>query len=352
MTPPGGPPVAGRRRPLAMTVDPDAAVVEGAPSGASLPLLVRRAEGSDVTLAAWAAAHGDRVGQWLPAHGAVLFRGFDVDLDGFGAVARSLAGEPEEYVERSSPRTALGDRVYTATDHPADQPIVLHNENSYQAAFPARLAFCCLQAPVEGGATPVADVRQVLARIPDDIVRRFEELGVAYVRTFGGGLGLPWQEVFQTDSRAVVAEYCEARGIEVDWRSDGRLATRQVRPAVARHPVTGRRAWFNHAAFFNVHSLPEPVRVPLLEQVEEQDLPSHTFFGDGSPIPSEVVGTLLEAYAAEESAVLWQRGDVLLVDNLAAAHGRQPFAGPRQVAVSMAGALTWDQVDARRTEAA
>lgn len=347
-----GPPLAGRRRPVVMTVEADAAVDCGPPDGASLPVRVRRAEGGEVTLAAWASAHGDRVQEWLLKHGAVLFQGFDVDLAAFGAVARSLAGEPEEYLERSSPRTALADRVYTATDHPADQAIVLHTENSYQAGFPARLAFCCLEAPEVGGATPVADVRRVLERIPAPIVERFEELGVAYVRTFGGGLGLPWQEVFQTDSRAAVAEYCEPRGIEVEWRPDGRLTTRQVRPAVARHPLSGRRAWFNHAAFFNVHALPEAVRVPLLEQVAEEDLPNHTFYGDGSSIPPEVVRTLLDAYAAEESAVPWQRGDVMVVDNLAAAHGRQPFAGPRRVAVSMAGVLSWDQVDARRTEAA
>jgi hypothetical protein len=32
----------------------------------------------------------------------------------------------------------------------------------------------------------------------------------------------------------------------------------------------------------------------------------------------------------------WSRGDVLLLDNLLAAHGRKPLAGPRQIVVALA----------------
>lgn len=42
----------------------------------------------------------------------------------------------------------------------------MHNENSYTLTFPGLLMFACLVAPAEGGATPVADCRRVLAELP------------------------------------------------------------------------------------------------------------------------------------------------------------------------------------------
>ena len=278
----------------------------------------------------------------------MLFRGFGVSLDTFGAVARALAGEPAHYRERSSPRTELADRVYTATDHPADQTIPLHNENSYQQSFPAALVFGCLTAAQRGGATPLADTRRVLDRIPAPVLASFAEHGVIYVRNFGAGLGLDWPEVFQTDSREAVDRYCGERGITTEWKPGGGLRTRQVRPAVAVHPVTGDRVWFNHGVFFHAGSLPEELRTALLAQLGTEDLPNHTYYGDGRPIPPDAFDAVAAAYAAERVAVPWAEGDVLLVDNLLAAHGREPFTGARRVAVSMAGSICWDDVDARR----
>lgn len=318
---------------------------DGAPPGLRLPLLLR--PGHDgVDLAGWADAYQDRVRGWLFRYGALLFRGFGVTREDFGAVVRALAGEPQAYMERSSPRTEVGDRIYTATDHPADQPIALHNENSYQRDSVATLVFCCLTAPERGGATTVADTRRILARLDPGVVRAFARHGVRYVRNYGDGVGLPWPEVFQTGSRDGVAAYCRERGVNLEWRPGGGLRTSQVRPALAEHPVTGERVWFNHAVFFHVTSLPPEVRDALLRQFAEEDLPNNTYYGDGRPIEPAVLKHLRDAYRAEQAAVPWQRGDVLLVDNLLAAHGREPFSGPRRVLVGMAGSVCWDDVRA------
>ncbi|GHE27183.1 protein AmbC [Streptosporangium violaceochromogenes] len=320
----------------------------GTPAGRGLPLLLR--PGHDgVDLAEWADAHPRRVRDLLSRHGALLFRGFGVTGEGFGDVVRALAGEPLAYMERSSPRTEVGDRIYTATDHPADQPIALHNENSYRRECVATLVFCCLAAPERGGATTVADTRRVLARLDPQVVRAFARHGVRYVRNYGddhGGVGLSWPEVFQTGNRKEVAAYCRERGIDLEWKPGGGLRTSQVRPAVARHPVTGERVWFNHAAFFHVTSLPPRVRDALLAQFAEEDLPNSTSYGDGRPIEPEVLRCLHDAYRDERVAVPWREGDVMVVDNLLAAHGREPFSGTRRVLVGMAGSLRWDEIRA------
>jgi alpha-ketoglutarate-dependent taurine dioxygenase len=153
---------------------------------------------------------------------------------------------------------------------------------------------------------------------------------------------MTWQEAFQETDRGRVEDYCRAAGIELSWRPNGVLRTRQVRPAVAVHPRTREPVWFNHAVFFHVLSLAPVLREMLLGQVVEADLPSNTYYGDGGPIEPETIAALRDAYAAELVTVPWREGDVLLVDNVLVAHGREPFTGPRRVVVSMAGTLRHD----------
>jgi alpha-ketoglutarate-dependent taurine dioxygenase len=331
-------PVVGGRTPVPLTTKD---LVQ--PTGTLLPYVLRTTEPT-VDPVLWATAERDTLKSLVDTYGAVLLRGFGVTLGTFGDVVRAVAGEPQEYVERSSPRTEVGDRIYTATDHPADQTIHLHNENSYQRQFPATLLFCCVAAPRQGGATPVADCRRVLARIEARVVAEFAGKGVRYVRNYGGGLGMSWQEAFQTGDRGEVERRCRDRGIDFEWLGDERLRTGQVRPAIAVHPRTGERVWFNHAVFFHATSLPAAIAPMLRDQLGADNLPATSCYGDGTPIEPDVMDHLRAAYRAESAEVPWQRGDLLVVDNLLAAHGRQPYSGDRKVVVGMAGPLSWDDV--------
>jgi alpha-ketoglutarate-dependent taurine dioxygenase len=47
------------------------------------------------------------------------------------------------------------------------------------------------------------------------------------------------------------------------------------------------------------------------------------------------VETIRAAIAAETRSFPWQTGDILLVDNMAVAHGRAPYEGERRVLVAM-----------------
>jgi len=273
----------------------------------------------------------------LGERGAILLRGFPIGgVDGFDAVVRALSGPPLTYSERSSPRSTIKGQVYTSTDYPPDEEIFLHNENSYQAAWPLTLYFYCRQAPLTRGATPLADIRRVYRTIDPTIREEFVRRGWMVVRNFHGQFGTAWQQIFNTDDRAAVTAYCGANGIQTEWLDGDHLRTRAVRRAVHTHPVSGETVWFNHATFFHVTTLPADVREGILEMFDPEDLPTNTYYGDGGAIPDEVVAHLRDCYRAATVRFDWQLDDILVVDNMLAAHGREPFTGARQIAVAMA----------------
>ncbi|MGI5531259.1 TauD/TfdA family dioxygenase [Streptomyces syringium] len=308
--------------------------------GRALPALVRASvPGAD--LSAWIRDNRNTVDELAHRAGAVLFRGFEVPgATAFGSVMNALSPHVLQYGERSSPRSEVTTGVYTSTEHPADQHILLHNEQSYTIDWPVRIVFLCERPATRGGRTPIADSRQVLAGLRPETVEKFTRLGVSYVRNYLPGISLSWQEAFQTDRREDVAAYCARADITAEWVSDTHLRTRQTRPAVRTHPVTGERTWFNHAVFFHVTSLPARVTEGLLASLPAEDLPYNTYYGDGTPIEPQTLAEIRAVLEAGTTAFDWQPADVLLVENMLCAHAREPFEGPRRILTAMSDPIS------------
>lgn len=100
-------------------------------------------------------------------------------------------------------------------------------------------------------------------------------------------------------------------GVREEFAARGWLVGNTRRRAVHIHPVTGEAVWFN-------------------------DLPANPCYGDGEPVPDDVRAHLVGCYRAAQRRVAWQHEDVLVVDNMLTAHGREPFTGSRAVVVAAA----------------
>jgi alpha-ketoglutarate-dependent taurine dioxygenase len=272
--------------------------------------------------------------------GAILFRGFEIDnVQKLQAFSRIFVPELLEYKERRSPRTDLGDKVYSSTVHPADQVIHFHNTTSFSHQWPRKIWFCCIVPASWRGFTPLAHCGRVLEHMRSDVRDRFLEHGVLYTRNFHPGIGLSWQNTFNTRERGDVDRYCSENGIQYEWIGE-RLRTAQIRHAAVRHPVTGGLTWFNQAYHFHVTSLPEEVSRTLLDSFPEDQLPRNAYFGNRDPLTPEVLQEIDRCYEAERVEFAWQKGDVVMIDNMLVAHARTTYRGDRLIALTLGDPYT------------
>ncbi len=280
----------------------------------------------------------------LLSSGVLLIRGFAVETtDQFAELVSLLAGSKalREYRGGASPRSPLpGSKapVYNSTEYPAHIELPLHNELSYSADYPKRIAFLCLVEPGAGGETTYADSRRILRAMPPTVRSRFERLGLRYIRNLppGEGGGYSWQDAFRSADPRLVEQRCAASGATAEWLPGDFLRVIQDRPAVATHPQTGEEVWFNQADGFHPSALDEQSYRELQALYGSEDrFRLNVTFGDGSPIDLDALAAIRAVLGEESRPHAWRKGDVLVLDNMLAAHGRRPFTGGRRIATAI-----------------
>lgn len=308
------------------------------PNG-SPPLVIQPAI-DGVSRASWLSKNREWIESRLHEHGAILFRDFNLrGVSEFEDFVRTFGHELLSYNYQSTPRRKVSGNIYTSTEYPAGQTIPLHNEMAYARSWPMKIFFYCETPAADGGETPIADSRRVFARIDPRIRERFIRKQIMYSRNYDEGLDLSWTTVFQTTDRSQVEAYCREAGIDFEWLDGNRLRTRQVCQAAVVHPITGAWVWFNQAHLFHISSLEPSVRAAMSSTYEVHEYPRNAYYGDGSAIEDEVLESIREAYREETIVFPWETGDVLMLDNMLMAHGRQPFMGQRKVVVAMVQAF-------------
>lgn len=289
----------------------------------------------------WVGEHADELRGLLLEHGAVLLTGAPVQGPAELARVRDAFGAtPAVPHEQFATRRDLGDGVYAAHDWAADREMCHHHEQSYAAAYPRLLLMAGGAEPAGGVTLLLGDTRRVLDHLPSAIVEKFRAEGWLLIRNYRPYLGLKWAAAFGVDTPAAVEERCAQRRIEFTWERDGSLRTKQRRAAIVEHPVTGETCWFNDIAFLNQWAVDDSERGVLLKTFGAEGMPLNTFYGDGEPLDEAAFKALLDAYDRTTRRVTLAPGELLLVDNILTAHGREPYTGEWDLAVALADPVT------------
>ncbi len=331
-------------------------------STATLPLRIHPSDLDALHRAAWP----DWAEERLLLHGALLFEGFGLSSpEDFEQMALALDPRLFDQYRGTAPRNARTRYVYSSTELPAHLPIPQHLEMSFLPGAPRKLFFYCQTPPDAHGETPICDFRAVYRSLKPEVREAFEQKGIRHIRNYnppGKSWDIDlsklktWDKVYGTRDPVELCRKCREENQEFELRGDHSLKLINKGPAIKEHPISGEKVWFNHAQVFH----PEG---PVLEAgkiarrqgglkqrmfygflrsfyvltapfLRDEFRGTQVTFGNGEPIPVAHIRHLQDVIWDNMVFFPWKKGDVLMVDNFAVAHGRMPFRGQREVMVA------------------
>mmetsp|Transcript_5340 Transcript_5340/g.10180 ORF Transcript_5340/g.10180 Transcript_5340/m.10180 type:complete len:452 (-) Transcript_5340:120-1475(-) len=319
------------------------------------PLEVKASESDNAQGASYFSKNAEKIKQDLLKHGAIWFRGFDLmkSVQGYREMYEALGFDPcLDPLHSSGLRKFASERdaLYEEVNKPSlrGHYIGLHCESTAKRTA-AYAAFVCFQKATEGGGRfLVADGAAILAELDPKLLQKLYD---RKIRISVSNLDIPpslpgpIKEGIKSLVDVAVAPKFDM-DLEMIYESDGKpgrlQAVESAESPINRHPVTGLPVWFN-----NAHNHARKLRDRRPCGVPEVGM-TEVFYADTmEPLTLEDCNEIKRASEKHIAALSMEPGDVLLVDNYRALHGRDIFQGDRFHAVSW---FTWDDEEWRGNE--
>lgn len=270
----------------------------------------------------------DAVVREIDKNGGVLLLRFGDDCCSAGRVQEIFSTWAQmDYTGGTNDRDAVseGTTVLTVGGEPIHRDLPFHQEMAYATTFPAFVAFACLEAPRTGtgGESTVASAAGVLSRLPEPMQRSLETLSIMHRFTFGDATEAvrPWQDAFDTNDREEAIAKCIASGYDnVKFNDHGGLTCTSTCSSFVEHPRTGKTTFFQTDLGGKWYDGWAPY-----DDLPFERQPYSFAYGDGTQV--EHCKCWEEATKEETWDVAWERGDIMIIDNLVMMHGRRKYEG-------------------------
>ncbi|KIV97664.1 hypothetical protein PV10_01381 [Exophiala mesophila] len=288
----------------------------------------------------------------LAVHGTLLFRGLPIhNAHDFSKFAHAFGYQPHEIIGIVVDRPLLAPNVAPANEAPKEVLIYNHNESPQVPHAPEYIFFYSHKAPEIGGETPISSSLELFHRAKEEIPDFISELSAKGVlskvtyrvdKQYEGGSTLKQafgKNIEDGDDEATrrakieaqIARYGRGKHTTFEWVDESTLVLTHRLPAIRTQPDTHLPTLFTGLAAYwkNVQVNQDATGLARKKAVEQ-------LYGDGTTIPVKYLEAL--AKITDEIRVLhkWQRGDVLVYDNIIAQHGRQPWGGEQSSRVVLA----------------
>jgi len=348
-----------------------------------MPLVIEAKDRKDIQfLQEFLKANSEKLIEDAAKYGALLFRGFEIQSDSdFEKTITSIHGIHgiSEAFMAEHGRERVGDLkyvLYTNTIYKTGGTLYLggfHSENYYSPDVPAFISFCCLKPSTLGGETGLVNLEKVYGQLSDDVKKKLE----ANPYFVDKWLVTDVAERYKIDTKTV-EELCRQFDLPLLGEGEDKLIL-MYKPSVFVNPVTQKKAlainffslptldrslranfmddyqgktWFWHrfvwklpaslfkaienAAVFTIalfHSPKELYQITRSKWKTDKALKklNQKFSKVNSCFSENEIKELARSMRAFYSSTIWQKGDILLVDNRKAAHTGMPGAGPRLV---------------------
>ena len=300
----------------------------------------------------------DTIKNLICEHGAVMFRGFAINGgEGFQKIISLIYDNLANEYKGIAPRANVLQKVFTTTEVSSNIILPPHNEMAYAYKRPGIIAFYCDIEPAIYGETPLYNCETIYQSLSEES-KRILEKGVQYVRRhpkkyskFFPKIGTTWTQSFSTNDKNEVEQSLRASHYDFKWGYHDELSIKTYPPAVLTHPVTRKKcvnlllsnglSEFRTLSMFKKrYSLFVRLCMELLttivvlrgKGISLTKLYDH----DGRKLPYQTTKELHKAFWDSSVIFRWKKDDLLIIDNITAAHGRMNFSGSRRILACLA----------------
>jgi hypothetical protein len=239
-------------------------------------------------------------------HGAILLRGFGVDVAHFAAFAKQFC--KTAVVNESPGRTPIDAAANVFSVDAGNGAFALHPELSREPWKPDVAFFGCMVAPRSGGRTTICDGVALVREMPEAVRRGLEGRRLLYIKPTWPSLLDYW---FGTPTPTDAQLAAPPPGCPYYFR---RYPDRGILRVFSR-PALHKPMFADAPAFGNF----------LLFARFNHGRGDHPVLDDGQMVPEQWLQAIKATGDRLSAEVEWDPGDLLMLDNTRFLHGRTPI---------------------------